>query len=45
MALNKQHRLPTDYRKPFWEIGVNPITMKREESYAITYKVKTIDNR
>ena len=45
MALSKHHRGTIDFRKPFWETGVNPITMRREESYAVVKDVKIIDNR
>jgi len=35
MARHKNHQKALSKDIPFWESGVNPITMKREESYAV----------
>ena len=38
MARHKNHEKALSDDIPFWESGVNPITMKREESYAVVKK-------
>lgn len=35
MARNGNHKKRLNQGLPFWETGVNPITMRREESYAV----------
>lgn len=40
MARNNKKRLNKGL--PFWETGVNPITMRREESYAVV-KIQDYD--
>jgi hypothetical protein len=42
MARNKNHRKQSSKDVPFWESGVNPITMKKEESYAVV-KIENYD--
>jgi hypothetical protein len=43
MARNVNNRKRNNKNLPFWETGRNPITMKKEESYAVV-KEKNYDN-